>query len=95
LYVKSIPKPGLIYSGKYCYPICPLSLIGKIRVELHDGENLFRIWDGDKPMIYHMAKNMLTEGLDEHNVLAKWTRERKQKAEADNAEVRRRKAGQQ
>jgi len=43
-------------------------------------------------MIYHLIKSVLTEGPDENNVLGKWTRERKQKAEADNAEVRRKKA---
>jgi len=74
------------------FPICPLSLTNKIRVEPHDNENLFKIWDGDNPMIYHLTKSILTEGPDENNVLGKWTRERKQRAEADNAEVRRKKA---
>ena len=57
-----------------------------------DDATLFKIWDGDKSMIYHLIKSVLTEGPDENNVLGKWTRERKQKAEADNAEVRRKKA---
>jgi hypothetical protein len=42
-------------------------------------------------MIYDMYKSVIVEGPDENNVLGKWTRERKQKAEADNAEVRRKK----
>jgi len=73
-------------------PVCPLSLTNKIRVESYDDEGQFKIWDGDRFMIFHMTKSMLTEGPDENNVLGKWTRERKQKAEADNAEVRRKKA---
>ena len=77
------------------YPICPLSLDGKIRIEPHDGAGLFKIWDGDKSMIYRDGQNIILEGPDEHNVLGKWTRERKQKAEADNAEVRRKKAEEQ
>ena len=74
------------------FPICPLSLTNKIRIEPYDDEWLFKIWDGDKSMIYHKSNNALIEGPDENNVFGKWTRERKQKAEADNAEVRRRKA---
>ena len=72
--------------------VCPLSLTNKIRVENYDDEEQFRIWDGDKPMIFHLTKSVLTEGPDENDVLGKWTRERKQRAEADNAEVRRKKA---
>jgi len=79
----------------HIYPICPLSLTNKIHIEDHEGENLFKIWDGDKSMILHFTKSILLEGPDENNVLGKWTRERKQKAEADNAEVRRKKAEQQ
>jgi len=74
------------------FSVCPLSLTNKIRVEPHDAKGLFKIWDGNKPMIFHMTQVMLTEGSDENNVYGKWTRERKQKAEADNAEVRRKKA---
>ena len=37
-------------------------------------------------------KNRTFKVLDENNVFGKWTRERKQRAEADNAEVRRKKA---
>ena len=85
LYKKSIT------SNNY-YPICPVSLTNKIRVEPHDNKDLFKIWDGDKSMIYHIRQSVLIEGSDEHNVLGKWTRERKQRAEADNAEVRRKKA---
>jgi len=73
------------------FSICPLSPTNKIRAEAHGGVGLFKIWDGDKPMIFDMYKMMLTEGPDENNVYGKWTRERKQKAEADNAEVRRKK----
>jgi len=73
------------------FSICPFSLTNKIRVEPHDGAGLFKIWDGDKSMIFDMYKMMLTEGPDENNVYGKWTRERKQKAEADNAEVRHKK----
>ena len=82
-------------TSNFSFPICPLSLTNKIRIEDHEGENLFKIWDGDKPMIYHIKKSILLEGPDENNVLGKWTRERKQKAEADNAEVRRKKAEEQ
>jgi len=78
--------------NSYYFAICPLSLTNKIRVEPQDDEMLFKIWDGDKSMIYHMNKSILLEGPDENNVLGKWTRERKQRAEADNAEVRRKKA---
>ena len=81
-----------LYYAKY-YPVCPLSLTGKIRVEPHDGAGLFKIWDGDKPMIFDMFRGgVIVEGPDENDVLGKWTRERKRKADADNAEVRRRKA---
>ena len=80
-----------LYSSGY-YPVCPLSLTSKIRVEPHDNKALFKVWDGDKPMIYDFKKSVIVEGPDENNVLGKWTRERKQKAEADNAEVWRKKA---
>ena len=84
----------LYYSN--VYPICPLSLDGKIRIEPHDGAGLFKIWDGDKSMIFDMYHGgVIVEGPDENNVFGKWTRERKQKADADNAEVRRKKAEQQ
>jgi len=73
------------------FPVCPLSLTNKIRIENYDDEEQFRIWDGDKSMIFHLSKSVLTEGPDENNVLGKWTRDRKLKAEADNAEVRRKK----
>jgi len=76
----------------YYFEICPLSLTNKIRVEPHDGKTLYKIWDGDKPMIYRDGQSILTEGPDENNVLGKWTRERKQKADASNAEVRRKRA---
>jgi len=76
----------------YYYEICPVSLTNKIRTEPHDGKALHKIWDGDKSMIYRDGQSILTEGPDENNVFGKWTRERKQKAEADNAEVRRKKA---
>jgi len=80
-----------LYYGNV-YPICPLSLNGKIRIEPHDGAGLFKIWDGDKSMIFDMYRGgVIVEGSDEHDVLGKWTRERKQQAEADNAEVRRKK----
>jgi hypothetical protein len=42
-------------------------------------------------MIYRDGQSIILEGPDENNVFGKWTRERKQKAEADNAEVRRKK----
>jgi hypothetical protein len=87
LYLKSI---GL----DYYYSVCPLSLTNKIRVEPHDGARQFKIWDGDKFMILDTKKIMLLEGPDENDVFGKWTRERKQRAEADNAEVRRKKAEQ-
>jgi len=77
--------------GGYYFSICPLSLTNKIRVEPHDGRRLHKIWDGDKSMIYHLGQGLLTEAPDENNVFGKWTRERKQRAEADNAEVRRKK----
>ena len=75
-----------------CWPICPLSLTNKIRVEPHDGKGLFKIWDGDGSMTYGIREGRLLEGPDENDVFGKWTRERKQQAEADNAEVRRKKA---
>jgi hypothetical protein len=78
--------------GGYYFEICPVSLTNKIRVEPHEGKGrLYKIWDGDKSMIYRDGHSILTEGPDENNVFGKWTRERKQKAEADNAEVRRKK----
>jgi len=92
LYKKSIPNPGERKTELLYFPVCPLSLTNKIRVEPQDDEMLFKIWDGDKSMIYHMNKSILIEGPDENNVLGKWTRDRKQRAEVDNAEVRRKKA---
>lgn len=92
LYKKSIPKPELIWSGKYCYPICPVGLTNEIRVEPYDDAYLFKIWDGDKSMIYDMPKNDIVEGPDENNVLGKWTREKKKEVDAHNAEVRLKKA---
>jgi len=80
-----------LYSNGY-FPICPLSPTNKIRIEPHDDVSLFKIWDGDKSMIYDMNQFILTEAPDENDVFGKWTRERKQKAEVDNAEVRRKKA---
>ena len=80
---------GLYFSN------CPVSLTNKISVEPHDGTKLYKVWDGDNSMIYQKGLGMLTEGPDENNVFGKWTRERKQKAEADNAEVRRKKQEQQ
>jgi len=74
------------------FQVCPLSLTNKIRIEPHDDKGLFKIWDGDKSMIFDMYQSILIEGPDENNVLGKWTRDRKQKAETDNAEVRRKKA---
>ena len=84
-----------ISDSPYNYPVCPLSLKGKIRIEPYDDMALFKIWDGEKSMIYDFYKSVIVEGADEHNVLGKWTRERKQKAEADNAEVRRKKQEEQ
>jgi len=79
-------------SGGY-YEICPVSLTNKIRAEPHEGKGrLYKIWDGEKSMIYRHGQMILLEGPDENDVFGKWTRERKQRAEADNAEVRRRKA---
>ena len=78
--------------GGLCSSVCPLGLTNKIRVEPHDGKRLFKIWDGDKSMIYEMGLELLLEAPDENDVFGKWTRDRKQKAEADNAEVRRKKA---
>jgi len=88
LYMKGT-KTGIYYS------VCPLSLTNKIRVEPHDDVSLFKIWDGDKSIIFNMGKIIIVEGPDENDVYGKWTRERKQRAEADNAEVRRKKAEQQ
>ena len=77
----------------YYFEICPISLTNKIRAEPHEGKGrLYKIWDGDKSMIYQDGQSILTEGPDENNVFGKWTRERKQRAEVDNAEVRRKKA---
>ncbi|MCL1919928.1 MAG: hypothetical protein FWG50_02450 [Kiritimatiellaeota bacterium] len=82
-----------LYSKSADYwSICPISLTNKIRVEPHDGKRLYKIWDGEKSMIYRDGQMILLEGPDENDVFGKWTRERKQKAEADNAEVRRKKA---
>ena len=78
--------------GNY-FSVCPISLTDKIRVEPHEGKGrLHKIWDGEKSMIYRDGQSILTEGPDENDVFGKWTRERKQRAEADNAEVRRKKA---
>ena len=90
LYIKHHPIPGMKSSGGY-YPQFPVSLTNKIRVEPHEGTRLYKIWDGDKSMIYQKGTGIIHEGPDENNVFGKWTRERKQKAEADNAEVRRKK----
>ena len=76
------------------FPAFPLSFTNKIRVEPHDGTRLYKIWDGDKPMIYRKGTSLILDGPDENNVFGKWTRERKQRAEADNVEVRRKKAEQ-
>jgi len=91
LYMKTLPSERLRSAGGY-YSICPVSLADKIRVEPHDDKALFKIRDGDKFFIYDFKKSVIVEGPDENNVLGKWTRERKQRAEADNAEVRRKKA---
>ena len=77
--------------GSY-FEICPVSPASKIRVEPHEGKGLYKLWDGDKPMVYWDRQSIIIEGPDENDVLGKWTRERKRKADADNAEVRRRKA---
>ncbi|MCL2105207.1 MAG: hypothetical protein FWH21_09235 [Kiritimatiellaeota bacterium] len=90
LYKKVLPDSKL-KSGVRYYTVCPLSLSNKIRVESH-GNGIYKIWDGDTFMIYDIRKSMLVEGPDENDVLGKWTRERKRKAESDNAEVRRKKA---
>jgi len=76
------------------YPDFPLSLANKIRVEPHEARGHYKIWDGDKPIVFDLLQSLILEGPDENNVFGKWTRERKQKAEADNAEVRRKKAEQ-
>jgi len=91
LYLKTLPNERLRSAGSSYYSICPVSLTSKIRVEPHDGKRLYKIWDGDKSMIYQDGTGMLFESPDENDVLGKWTRERKQQAEADNAEVRRKK----
>ncbi len=80
-----------ITGGGY-YPICPVSLKNKIRVEPYDDALLFRIWDGDKSMIFHMSKGMIMEGPEENDVLGKWTRDKKKEVKAHNNEVRRKKA---
>ena len=92
LYVKTLPNEQLRSAGGSYYSICPVSLTNKIRVEPHDGKSLYKIWDGGTSMIYRDGQTIIVEGSDEHNVLGKWARERKQQAEADNAEVRRQKA---
>jgi len=74
------------------FPICPISLTNKIRVEPYDGKLLHKIWDGEKSMVFHLGQDLFFEDPDESDVFGKWTRERKQRAEADNAEVRRKKA---
>ena len=84
----------VVRSGNY-YTVCPVSLANTIRVEPYDDEALFKIWDGDKTMIFDLNKGVLLEGVDENNVLGAWTRERKQRAEAENAEVRRKKIEEQ
>lgn len=85
LYKKSPQKR--LYS-----PVCPVSLKNKIRVEPYDDALLFRIWDGNKSMLFHMSKSMIVEGPDENNVLGKWTREKMKEVKAHNNEVRRKKA---
>ena len=91
LYKKSILNPQGLIKEEFYFPVCPLSFANEIRVEPYDDEQLFKIWDGDKTMIFHLTKSIITEGPDENDVLGKWTRERKRKADADNAEVRRKK----
>ena len=81
-------------TGGGYYPICPVSLKNKIRVEPYDDALLFKIWDGDKSMIFHMNKSMIMEGPDENDVLGKWTRDKKKEVQAHNDEVRRKKGGQ-
>ena len=92
LYIRINPNSRYPGSIGNCVPICPISLTNKIRIEPHDGKRLHKIWDGDKSMIYEMGSSLILEGPDENDVFGKWTRERKQQAEADNAEVRRKKA---
>ena len=66
-----------LYSKSTIYwSVCPLSLTNKIRVEPHDDKRLYKIWDGDKSMIYQDGTCMLLEGPDENDVFGKWTRER-------------------
>ena len=91
--MKTLPNERLRSAGGSYYSICPVSLTNKIRIEPHEGKgSLYKIWDGDKSMIFQKNNGMLLEGPDENNVFGKWTCERKQRAEADNAEVRRKKA---
>ena len=90
LYTKRLPNPQRGWKGGYG-PVCPLSLTNKINVEPHN-QGFVKILDGDKSMIYDLRGVKLVEAPDETNVLIKWTRERKQQAEADNAEVRKKKA---
>jgi len=87
LYQKSLTGGGY-------YPVCPVSLGNKIRVEPHNDAELFRIWDGGKSMIYNMYSNMIVEGPDENDVLGKWTRDKKKEVQAHNDEVRRKKGAQ-
>ena len=94
LYQKSLPVPQLSLSRPLYYPVCPVSLKNKIRVEPYDDALLFKIWDGDKSMIFHMNKNLIMEGPDENDVLGKWTRDKKKEVQAHNDEVRRKKGGQ-
>ena len=94
LYQKSLPVPQLSLSRPLYYPVCPVSLKNKIRVEPYDDALLFKIWDGDKSMIFHMNKGMIMEGPDENDVLGKWTRDKKKEVQAHNDEVRRKKGGQ-
>lgn len=80
-----------VAGGGY-YPICPVSLKNKVRVEPYDDALLFKIWDGDKSMLFHMDKGMIVEGPEENDVLGKWTREKKKEVKSRNAEVRRKNA---
>lgn len=85
LYKKSPQKK--LYSA-----ICPISLNNKIRVEPYDDALLFRIWDGDKSMLFHMSKSIIVEGPDENDVLGKWTREKKKEIQVHNDSVRHKKS---
>lgn len=78
-----------VTGGGY-YPICPVSLKGKLHVEPYNNAELFKIWDEDKSMIYNMYSNLIVEGPEENDVLGKWTREKKNEVKAHNEEVRRR-----